>query len=362
MFQKNALLLIIFISLVGFLFSGSLSLAYEVKAIGIGDNRDAAIKNAQRNAVEQALGAYIESESKLIDQKLKDCIISSASGYIKQFDILEEGKDIKEGMYKIEILASVVDFKIEFGRRRVIVLYNRRTPQDLEYSSKGVQTVLDLVEDKLAGYGFRVFLADELKRIKRKVIDTAIDEKTAMQIARQEDGDAIVLATMDAGVGDSPDGYKLIHCTLSFKSYDPTTGDLFANVQEEGKTLAKGGDYSIENGISRVAKAIGKQGAEALSRKIVRRFSAEGTKREAFTVLIFKGFDTDTQTAIEDVIADKLKWEYRIVRQAGNYLEVEAFVKMEPTSVRRKFLKTAKKSRIRLKPAELKGARIVFFP
>ena len=204
MFQKKALLLVVFISLMVALFSGSLSLAYEVTAIGIGDNRDTAIKNAQRNAVEQALGVYIESESKVIDQELKDCIISSASGYIKQFDILEEGKDPSEGVYKVKILTSVVDFKIEFGRRRVIVLYNRRTPQDLEYNSKGVQTVLDLVEDKLAGYGFRVFLADELKRIKKQVLDTAIDEKTAMQIARQEDGDAVVLVTMDAGVGRQP--------------------------------------------------------------------------------------------------------------------------------------------------------------
>ncbi len=360
MCQKKALIIVLCVSLTVLFVSVSPSDAYEVKAIGIGHNRDAAIRNAQRNAVEQALGAYIESESTVIDQKLKDCIVSSASGYINQFDVLEEGKNLHDGMYKVEILASVVDLKIEFGRRRLIVLHNRRTPGDLAYNSKGIQTVLDLVEDRLAGYGFRVFLSDQLRRIKQQIIDTAIDEKTAMHIARQENGDAVVLVTMNAGVGETPQGYKLIQCTLSLKSYDPTTGDLFANVQEEGKTIARGGDYGIETGISQVATTIGRKGADALSSKIVRRFSAADTKREAFSVLIFKGFGTDAQMAIEDLIADTLKWDYRIVSQAGSYLEIEAFVKMEPTALRREFMKAAESSRIPLRPAELKGARIVF--
>jgi len=47
--------------------------------------------------------------------------------------------------------------EIQFEEKRIIVIYMPRTSFDLPANSKAVQTVMDLIEDKLVEYGFRAF-------------------------------------------------------------------------------------------------------------------------------------------------------------------------------------------------------------
>ena len=352
-------------------------LAREVTAIGEGGTRQAAINNAVRNAVEEALGTYVTSSSRVGQGKLiYDRVTSASAGYVKSYKVLAEGRDPITGTYKVKLSVILDDIKLKnavqefmqnpqfqrtfqqtkFDERKVIVLYKPRTSLDLPYNSKAVQSVMDLIEDKLAGYGFRVFLPDQLKRIRGRAAEMVVDEETAINIARQEAGDAVIIVSFDAGKHPTSDGYYIIYATLTLKAFDATTGELFANVQDRGKTITRGGSYGLADGVARVAIKIGPVCVNRLTKKIVTRFSGNRAK---FVMLIFRNVSPTQQDKIEDLL-DDIGWRYRISRQTGTYMEIEVFSEADPTSVRRIIRKRIKKAGLLITPAEMAGSRVMF--
>jgi len=353
-------------------------LAIEITAVGEGHTRQEAINNGIRTAIEQALGTYIKSTTEIGQGKtIYDRIASASAGYVKDYKVLVEGKDPITDTYKVRLSVVIDDYRLKsaidefrkdprfqrafqetsFEERRVVVVYKPRTGLDLPYNSKAVQTVMDLIEDKLAEYGFRVFLPSELKRIRGRTAETVVDEKTAIQIARQETGDAVVLVSFDAGKRPTPDGYMLILASLSIKAYDVTTGELFANVQDRGRTISRGGEYGLQDGIARIAIRIGPTCVDRLTNKIVKRFS---TKRPKFVVLIFKNVSPKDQDRVEDLLEQDIGWKYRISRQTGSYMEIEVFSEADPTSVRKIMRRRIKKAGLPITPIEMAGNRLTF--
>ncbi|WP_461833937.1 hypothetical protein, partial [Desulfothermus sp.] len=312
------------------------------------------------------------SQGKLI----YDRITSASAGYVKSYNVIAEGKDPVTEVYKVKLNVVLDDFKLKnavnqfmedprfqrtfqetkFDERKVVVLYKPRTGLDLPYNSKAVQSVMDLIEDRLSGKGFRVFLPSQLKRIRGRAAEMVVDEETAINIARQETGDAVIIVSFDAGKRPTNDGYYLIYATLTLKAYDCTTGELFANVQDRGKTITRGGEYGLQDGVARVAIKIGPRVVDRLIGKIVRRFSGARAK---FVMLILRNININQQDKVEDVL-EELGWRYRISRQTGSYMEVEIFNEADPTSVRRILRRSFKKKALGLIPAEVSGARVIF--
>ena len=76
--------------LLSMLFSAT-AMAETVVVIGSGTNREAAINDAKRNAVEKVVGSYISSTTVVNNSYvLKDEIYSKAYGFIKDIQILQE--------------------------------------------------------------------------------------------------------------------------------------------------------------------------------------------------------------------------------------------------------------------------------
>ena len=367
----------IFMGVLFFLLISSPLLARTIVAIGEGQTRQAAINNGIRAAVEEALGSLVTSTSNVSQGKLiYDRITSASAGYVKSYNVIAEGKDPVTEVYKVKLNVVLDDFKLKnavnqfmedprfqrtfqetkFDERKVVVLYKPRTGLDLPYNSKAVQSVMDLIEDRLSGKGFRVFLPSQLKRIRGRAAEMVVDEETAINIARQETGDAVVIVSFDAGKRPTSDGYYLIYATLTLKAYDCTTGELFANVQDRGKTITRGGEYGLQDGVARVAIKIGPRVVDRLIGKIVRRFSGARAK---FVMLILRNININQQDKVEDVL-EELGWRYRISRQTGSYMEVEIFNEADPTSVRRILRRSFKKKALGLIPAEVSGARVIF--
>jgi hypothetical protein len=360
-------------------FSALLSTGWTLETIAIGEGRtrQEAINNGIRMAIEKALGTLVKSQTQVNQGKLIwDRIASASAGYVKNYDVIAEGKDPVSEQYKVKLKVDLDDHKLKnaldefiddpraqrifqetkFDERKVVVVYQPRTGFDLPYKSKGVQTIMDLIEDKLVGYGFRVFLPGQLKRIREGTAEMVADEESAINIAKQEAGDAVVIVSFDGAKRPTSDGYNLIMVTLTLKAFDTTTGELFANVQDRDKTIARNGKYGIQDGVARAAIKVGPRVAENLTKKIVKRFS---TKRAKFAVLIFRNISTKKQSKIEDLF-DDIGWRYRVARQTGKYLEVEVFSDADPTSVRQTMRKSLRKAGLSLTPSEFAGSRIVF--
>jgi hypothetical protein len=358
-----------------FLSVATIGWAIETTSIGEGRTRQEAINNGLRVAVEQALGTMVKSDTQVTNGKLIwDRIASASDGYVKNYNVLAEGKDPVTDVYKVKLAVTVDDSKLKgavddflndpkqqqifqqtkFDERKVVVVYKPQTGFDLPYDSKGVQTIMGLVQDKLAAYGFRVFLPEQIRRIKGKSAEMVVDEETAIEIGRQETGDCVVVVSLDGAKRPTNDGFYLLMCTLTLRAFDTTTGALFANVQDRDKTISRSGDYAIQDGISRAAIKIGPRAVERLVKKIVKRFS--GPK---YITLIFRNISMKNQNKMEDIL-DELGWKIRVARQTGNYIEFEVIGEADPTSVRKIVRKEIQKAGLPLKAGEKVGYRITF--
>lgn len=370
-------LIFLLVAAIGLFFLSSVSWAIETTAVGEGRTRQEAINNAIRAAVEQALGTMVKSQTQVSQGKLVwDRIASASAGYVKSHEVIAAGKDPVSEMYRAKVRVNVDDHKLQnaldeflkdpraqrtfqetsFDERKVIVVYKPRTGFDLPANSKGVHTIMDLIQDKLSSYGFRVFLPDQLVRIKAKAAEMVVDEEDAINLARQEAADAAIVVSFDAAKKPTSDGYNIILCTLSIKAFDTTTGELFANVQDRDKTISRGGAYGLQDGIARTAIKVGPRTVDRLVKKIVNRFS---TKRAKFVTLIFRNISIKDQNSVERLV-EEIGWRYRVSRQTGKYIELEIFSEADPTSVRRTIRQAVNKNRLPLSPSEMIGSRVIF--
>ena len=344
---------------------------------GQGPTRQAAINNGLRAAIEEGLGSYVESKTKIAEGKLDyDRIISASSGYIRNYNVIAEGKDPIENVYKVKLHVDLNSYKLKnlakefrkdprfqkafqkatFDQRRVVILYSKRTSQSLPYRSMAVKEIVDQVGDKLSNYGFRVFLPEQIKRIKTRATELSLDEETAIQIARQEDGDAVVLTDVAAGKRRTSDGYWIINTTLGLKAFDVTTGELFASVTKRDRTISRGGSYGIEEGAARAVEKAGNRATNELVAKIVKRFS---TNREKFVVFIFRDIPEVNQDRLYSLF-QSLRWKFRVARQHGTYMEVEVFSEADPTSANLRFKRAMRNAKLGLSQVEMKGTRIIY--
>lgn len=87
--KKNILMLIVF----SFWFVINTAQAQEVTVIGMGTDRDSALRDAARNAVEEVVGTFIDSQTLMEDLVIKlDEVYKKSQGFVKKVTVLEEGK------------------------------------------------------------------------------------------------------------------------------------------------------------------------------------------------------------------------------------------------------------------------------
>lgn len=79
----------------------------KVKAKGVGADKTEALKDAYRDAVERAVGMFVDAEQMVKnDEAIKDEILTQSNAYIKKCDIVSE--QTQNGVVMISVLAYVV--------------------------------------------------------------------------------------------------------------------------------------------------------------------------------------------------------------------------------------------------------------
>jgi len=109
-------LLLLFLSVFAGLFifnSGTFAEEKTIETEGISQiSREDAIRQAQRSAVEEAVGVFIHSRTEIENYELKkDSIFSRTQGYIKRFTVLKDSRD--GSLFKLKISATVSLDKIK---------------------------------------------------------------------------------------------------------------------------------------------------------------------------------------------------------------------------------------------------------
>ncbi len=175
--------------------------------------RDHALKDALRKAVEQGVGTFINSETKVQNfQLLSDKVYAQASGYVSSYRVIAEGPDA--GLYRVTIRARVKLDKIEDdlnaigillgeqGRPRIMVVV-KEVPKDdiLAVTDRMLET--EMMETMIVGAfqakGFPVVDAatvrlnlqtDQLRQI------LAGDNQAAILLGQRTGAEVVVAGTV----------------------------------------------------------------------------------------------------------------------------------------------------------------------
>ena len=79
----------------------------KVRAKGVGSDRTEALKDAYRDAIERAVGLYVDAEQMVKNEELvKDQILTHSNAYIEKYNVVIEGKT-PSGLVSVTILANV---------------------------------------------------------------------------------------------------------------------------------------------------------------------------------------------------------------------------------------------------------------
>ncbi len=77
-----------------------------VVAVGFGLDEDSAMRSAYSNAIQQALGMYVDAETLVSnDELVKDQILTHSRGFIKQVETVSKGVD--NGIFTVKIIATI---------------------------------------------------------------------------------------------------------------------------------------------------------------------------------------------------------------------------------------------------------------
>lgn len=153
----------------------------EVTVVGQGMDKEEALRDAMRKAIERGAGTFIYSHSEVKDFALvKDTILARAAGFVQKYDIVSEAKSA-DGIIELKIKATVSIQGIEdtwgavttllkqMGRPKIMVAITEKIGTEVQE----VSTVQTRVEEMLLKSGFILVDQSQLKEIDKKDMASA---------------------------------------------------------------------------------------------------------------------------------------------------------------------------------------------
>jgi D-alanyl-D-alanine dipeptidase len=184
----------------------------EVTVLGQGVDKDEALRDALRKAVERGAGTFLYSHSETEDFALvRDTILARSAGFVQSHKILSQ-KQAEDGAWELKVAAVVSVQGIEdtwgvvtnllkqMGRPKVMVHVRER----IRSQPVALSTVQTRIENVLLKSGFKLVDRKQLKAIDAKDLDAALtaDNMAKVQaIAKRFGAQLFITGTADASPG-----------------------------------------------------------------------------------------------------------------------------------------------------------------
>ncbi|EGO63981.1 hypothetical protein [Acetonema longum] len=281
--KRSLILLMAFISTL--LLSGAPALAHpndatparEIVVKGYGPSKDDALRDAMRNAVEKAVGSFVEAQTLVENASIvTDEIYTKAQGFVQDYRILREGKQGDQVVLTVRIKVNtqpnaalmtslqrlkLIEAGLQDPRIGVIIVNSDQTPNQAGQIS---------VIRKLRELGFkRVIDPQQAKNLYSDAFISSMeeDDSTAQTIAASYQLDYVILGSaLDSSAGEviAGAGMYSARASIEAKLLKTDTGEIIA----AGRFESGGADISQE-----VAgqKALTKAG-ETLAEDIAKQF------------------------------------------------------------------------------------------
>jgi len=287
--------------------------------------RDAALEDAQKRAVEQAIGIMIDSQTQVENyQLISDKILSQTKGYISRYNVTGESQEGQ--ILRVRITADVAIGKLNddlsaigilLGQmhkpRTMIMIAEQNIGHDWYawwWGYHGEQTDMGVVEntfmDVFTQKGFEfIDHATAAKEIKvtaaYKVQDLTVEQ--ARTLGNQADAEVVIVGKALAKLyGDVGGGMKSVQADISAKAVRTDTGQVIAT------TVTHGAAVHITDttaGIEALKKASA-QAAEQMMEKILAVYSREagGTRPISITIT---GLNKTQFVKFKDVLKNQVR-------------------------------------------------------
>ena len=344
--------------------------------------RNQALLNAQRQAVEQGIGALIDSETISKNfEIIKDQILSSSRGFVTHYEIIEEGKTSDNAAFEVTIRATVSDQNIrdkltalrilhkKMGNKRLMIIYHK---QDSKAASRNFQTVPTLVgvlRDEFNQAGFRVFNQAVMEEVYHTIeVAALVDRPTENLIALALDQQAEILAAVElvAGKGgkEGKQGkqFNAIKAEVRLSIFDVSTGRQIADVLGSGKKLSTGeqGKFDVYKDLKKAGETASRKAAGEAIAKITDYYQAVGDQGFAY-LMVFRNYTQDEEDEILDYLESVPGFkDLSELKNSPKYLELELFSSESKSRLRRKIRRDLRKKNIELTSQSVSGNRLLF--
>lgn len=210
-----------------------------------GYDKDDALKQALRKALEQGAGTQIAAFSQVENYTLiRDTIYSRASGIVSDYRIVKGPSEVPGGTWEVTIEAQVRQSAVaetwgevqnvldQLGRPKIMVWIDERIDGQLQKSS----VVESRIEELFVKAGFDLVAREAVDSIRRREAQDAAEEKNwakQARIAKDAGAHIFIRGYANANQAGLEDLYGVpaafYNCDVSAKIYATDTGKLIAS-------------------------------------------------------------------------------------------------------------------------------------
>ncbi len=378
---------LLYLILISFFVWGSSLEAKEVTVTGsatiysgnIGGAKNTALKNALRQAVEQGVGLYLDSNTLSQNYEvIKDEIFSVSQGFVSEYQVLNEGTVSDGTVYEIKINAQVEEGKIQnkltalrilhqkMGNKRLMVIYQSRDPHAVPRNNGAVITTLAAVRNAFTQKGFRMFNEDTMNQVYKAIEQEAIVDRpvdSLIALALDNRADILVQMEMIGGKRNKRGGvFYAVRSTVRLGVYDASTGQQISDTMAEGKELSaqKPGPYDWYRLLGKAGKRAGVESARQAIGQIASFYQSTGDVGNAY-LLAFRNYSTQQEDKILDYLESSPGFKsLSELKNTRGYLEIELFTSAQKSRLRRKITRDLMNQEIELATQSVAGNRLVF--
>ncbi len=287
--------------------------------------RDAAIEDAQKRAVEQAVGILIDSQTQVENyQLISDKILSQTKGYIKHYSIVGETED--SGLLRVTINAEVALGKLtddlsgigillgQMHKPRTMIMIAEQNIGHEWYAwwwgHQGQTMDMGVVEntfiDVFTQKGFEFIDHDAAEKNIKVTPAYKIQDLTAAQaqtLGNQADAEVVIVGKAVAKLyGDIGGGMKSAQADLSVRAIRTDTGQILASATTHGAAV----HITPETAGTEALKKAATTAAEQMSDKILAVYSREVGGTRSVNIVV-SGLNKTQFVKFKDVLKNQVR-------------------------------------------------------
>jgi len=252
----------------------------EYRAGDVARSRDDAMEAARRDAVEQASGVFIQSESEMKNFDLvKDDVVSRSQGYIRSSKVVKEG--VANNLYNVTIEAEVVkaafikqmqdsleDLYRRVGKPRVMVLVKEFAPGETDSSEVSDQGIAAReVRKILLAQGFtfidpRVVTRSQMSELSK---GKEADKSVFVSLGQATKAEIVMLGEVHTHAMKPLNAFFPVQADMSMDVIETDNGVILASQTSSAKDLFIDVNTATTNAIQKVAQEITPKLAEQIS-------------------------------------------------------------------------------------------------